>query len=79
MHFQETVSTKLLVRASDQSIIDRQGILMQILLVAGLTIVLFTSKHKLYECSQVECWRTSVLADIRPKNRLVRIHVIALV
>ena len=34
-----------MVRASDQSIIDRQGILMQILLVAGLKIVLFTSKH----------------------------------
>ena len=38
-----------LVRASDQSTIDRQGILMQILLVAGLKIVLFTSKF--HECS----------------------------
>ena len=36
----------MLVRASDQSIIDRQGILMQILLVVGLKIALFTSKHK---------------------------------
>ena len=34
-----------LVRASDQSIIYRLGILMQILLAAGLKIVLFTSKH----------------------------------
>ena len=31
--------------ASDQSIIDRQSILIQILLAAGLKIVLFTSKH----------------------------------
>ena len=49
-HENDLVTTKnvmpyLLVRASDQSIIDRQGILMQILLVAGLKIVLFTSKH----------------------------------
>ena len=35
----------MLVRASDQSIIDRQGIVTQILLVAGLNIVLFTNKH----------------------------------
>ena len=35
---------EVLVRASDQSIIDRQGIPMQILLVAGLKIVLVTSK-----------------------------------
>ena len=34
-----------MIRASGQSIIDRQGIPMQILLVAGLNIVLFTSKH----------------------------------
>ena len=34
-----------MVGAFDQSIIDRQGILMQILLVAGLKIVLFTTKH----------------------------------
>ena len=33
------------IRPSDQSIIDRQDILMQILLVAGLNIILFTSKH----------------------------------
>ena len=35
----------IVVGAYDQSITDRQGILMQILLVAGLKIVLFTSKH----------------------------------
>ena len=33
------------VRASNQSIIDRQGILMQISHVVGLKIVLFRSKH----------------------------------
>ena len=36
---------KCLVRISDQSIIDRQDILMQILLDTSLKIVLFTSKH----------------------------------
>ena len=35
----------ILVKTSDQSIIGRRGILMQILLVAGLKIVLLTSKH----------------------------------
>ena len=35
----------ILVRTSDQSTIVWQGILMQILLVAGLKIVLFASKH----------------------------------
>ena len=34
-------------KASDQSIIDRQGVLMQILLVAGLKIVFFTSSIQL--------------------------------
>ena len=34
-----------MVGVSDQSIIDREGILMQILLVAALKIVLFASKH----------------------------------
>ena len=34
-----------LVKASDQSIINRQSILMQILLVSGLKIVLFTTEH----------------------------------
>ena len=34
-----------MVMASDQSINDLQGILMQKLLVAGLKIVSFTSKH----------------------------------
>ena len=34
----------LVVRASDQNIIDRQSLLMQILLVACLNIVLFRSK-----------------------------------
>ena len=51
--FQKTYVWKL-VRASDQSIIDRQGTPLQILLVAGLIIVLFTSNHsyKFYECSR---------------------------
>ena len=55
-----------LVRASDQNITDRQGLVMQILLVAGLKIVLFTSEHTVTNvvsvrganndtCSQAEC------------------------
>ena len=64
-----------LVRASDQNIIDRQGLLMQILLVAGFNIVLFTSMRtqlQIFMCSHG-------LIDTRPQNRLVCIRVIALV
>ena len=56
-----------LVRSSDQSIIDRKGLLMQILLVVGLKIVLFTSKYTVtnfYECSRwtvhIDCSRILV-------------------
>ena len=42
-----------LVTASDQRIIDRQCILMQILLVAGFNIVLFTSKHTVTNMTSV--------------------------
>ena len=89
------MSRTQLVRASDQSIIDRKGIMMQIFIVAGLKIVLFTSRHtvtnfmsdhsELYKstvyvtCSQVECLRTTALTETRPKNRLVRIRVIVFV
>ena len=45
LQFLEMISKVFsLVRTSDQNI-DRRGILMQILLVAGLNIVLFTSKN----------------------------------
>ena len=53
-----------LVRASDQNIFDRQGILMQILLVSGFNVVLFTSKHTV---TNISVHRTS--ADERCSHR----------
>ena len=54
---------------------------MQILLVGGLKIVLFTSKqahsYKFYECSQVLCWQTTPLTDTRPQNPLVWILLLS--
>ena len=50
-----------LVRAPDQSIIDRQGLLMKILLL--LVLMLFylqvSTPHKYDECSPAECLRTT--------------------
>ena len=72
----------VLVRASDQSIIDRQGILMQMLLVAGLNIVLFTSKHTVTNIMSIHMPNADerlLPTDTRPENRLVQIRVIALV
>ena len=46
-----------MIRASDQSIIDPQGIVMQILLAADFNIVLIHKRahsYKFYECSQSE-------------------------
>ena len=64
---------QILNRDSDQNIIVRQGILMQILLVVGLKIVLFTNKHTVTADERL------LPIDTRPQNRLVRIRVIALV
>ena len=46
-----------MVRSFDQSIIDQQGNLMQILFVAGLNCFIHKQVHsyKYYECSQAEC------------------------
>ena len=63
----------LLVRASDQNIIDRQGILTQILLVAGSKIVLLKSKHTVTNIMNVH--RFSGDERPLPKNRLVRIEL----
>ena len=48
--------SKNVIRAPDQSIIDRQDIQMQILLVADLKIVLFTSKRTVTNFMSVRCW-----------------------
>ena len=72
----------LLIRTFDQSIIVRQGIPMQILLVARLKIVLFTTKYTVANFMSVHRSRVDkrfLPTDTRPKNRLVRIRVIALV
>ena len=63
-----------MVRASDQSVIDRQGILVKISLVAGSKIVLFTSKHshKFYEYSQAECFPPTLVP--RPTCANSRYH-----
>ena len=53
----KTSTGDILVRACDQSIIDQQGNLMQILFVAGLNCFIHKQVHsyKYYECSQAEC------------------------
>ena len=60
-----------MIRASDQSIIDPQGIVMQILLAADFNIVLIHKRahsYKFYECSQSERWQTTARTDARLQN-----------
>ena len=54
-----------MVGAFDQSIIDWQGILMQILLVSGLKIVLFTSKHTVTNIMSVLLSKTVCLRNTK--------------
>ena len=64
------LNSVLVVRASDQSIIDRQGLLMQMLLVDGLKIVLFTSKRTVTNFMSVH--RTSADKRLLPPTLVPR-------
>ena len=66
-----TVVGFILVRASDQNIIERQGILMQIYLLltcCGFNIVLFTNKHTVTNMSvhRSSADERLILTDTRP-------------
>ena len=58
------------VRASDQNIIDRKGLLMQIhlLLVLIMFYLRVSTLYKYDECSPAQCLRTTIFTDTRPQN-----------